>query len=291
MELRCPVCRSSVTWSTRRRDAHTVPCGRGHTFHADEGVLALVTPERAATLAAFDADVARHRAAQGLARPQWDLATLPESAAADPEWRRRSDDLRWIQRLLQRSPQLRTAVDVGAFNGWLSQHLQAAGLETVAVDLFRDSDFGLGARARYPEPWPAVQADVWDAALFAGTFDLVVLNHGVHFLPEPCRVIARWQRRVSPGGALVVLGLAVWADPRARRRRLAELAAQGDAAGATLFPLGGPGLLDLADAAALRRQGLQLLPELRAWRGHLRARLQRTRPRHYRGLYRAPGVG
>jgi SAM-dependent methyltransferase len=188
-----------------------------------------------------------------------------------------------------------TGLDIGAFNGWLSHNLLCDGVDITAVDLFDDDDFGLGARRHFHRRWRAVQADVCTPELFAGDFDLVVMNHGVHFLPDPTALLARWQHRVAPGGAMVVLGLRIYRDGRARRDEVDAIARRGSASGATLFPLAGPGLLDVDDARTLRRLGFALRPTAARWKGNLRAILQlspmlrSTAPVHLRAVYRRPG--
>lgn len=284
--LRCPICLDLID----DVDAATPRCAQGHAYDRDGEVLQLVTPAHAAHLRAFDAAVRRDRDAAGLDARPLDHPTLPASAASDPEWAERTADLAFVRDLCARID-ARSAVDVGAFNGWLCHALRGDGLDVTAFDLFLDDRYGLGARRHYARRWRGVQLDVCRPELLASQVDLVVLNHGLHFLPRPLELVQGWMRRVAPGGALVVLGLRLHRDPSARRREVEAIAARGRAQGLELFPLAGPGLLTLDDGRRLRAMGLSLQPARDAWRGNLMALLRPQRALCLRGVWRAPAPG
>ncbi|MCB9737917.1 MAG: methyltransferase domain-containing protein [Deltaproteobacteria bacterium] len=270
-------------------DGDAPRCPAGHVYPRRDGFLTLSSAEQAAAWDAWEAGIARDRAAAGVGRAPLHLPSLPESAAAsDPEWAERAADLRWLRRQLARLPERpRTAIDVGSFNGWLCAALRRDGLEVTGLDLFRDEAFGLGAQRQHDERWRGIQLDVCRPELVASQVDLVVLDHGLHFLPDPIDLALAWSRRVAPGGMLAILGLRVFADPRDRRAEVEALRQRAAAQGVELFPLGGPGLLTRGDADRLRASGVRLMPALERPLGQLRARLQPRRPRSYRGLWLA----
>ena len=261
--FRCPLCLALLD----DVDGAEPRCAQGHRFGRDGEVLQLVTPAHGAHLRDFDAAVRRDRDAAGLDARPLDYEGLPASAASDPEWAERKADLAFVRDLCARIG-ARSAVDVGAFNGWLSHALTQDGLDVTALDLFLDARYGLGARQHYQQRWRGVQLDVCRPELLASPVDLVVINHGLHFLPRPLDLVQAWMRRVAPGGALVVLGLRLHRDPRARRREVEAIAARGRAQGLELFPLAGPGLLTLDDGRRLRAMGLALHPARDAWRNN-----------------------
>ncbi len=120
----------------------------------------------------------------------------------------------------------------------------------------------------------------------ASPVDLVVLNHGLHFLPDPMGLVEAWARRVAPGGALLLLGLRLYRDPSARRAEVEAQAARGRSVGVELFPLAGPGLLTLADGRRLRAMGMQLWPGRDALANNVLALGRPRRPLRLRGLWR-----
>jgi 2-polyprenyl-3-methyl-5-hydroxy-6-metoxy-1,4-benzoquinol methylase len=295
--LRCPACDAEIWWSGQR--SGPLSCRARHAYDLDDDVLRLLAPPERARLDAFTREVRAFRDAEGLSRRFTDFDALPESAANDPEWRERSVDLRFVRAVaasLRAPSRSRSSpaeplrvLDIGSANGWLSARLAADGHDVLALDLFDDDDFGLGTRRRYSARWRAMQVDVCRPDRFMGAFDLVVMNHGVHYLPEPTALLERWRLRVAPGGAMVALGLRIYRDASARRRQLAALEARGRSHGITLFPRPGPGLLHQDDARALRRSGFVLHLALDCVGGNLRALISARSPSLYRGLYRAPG--
>ncbi len=279
--LLCPLCGARFVYPATR-------CGRGHAFASRDGVVSLLTPDEALFFDARDAALIRFRQAAGLRRTDFDFDRLPWSAGDHHEWRARCHDLLMLQRTIGAARGL-AVLDVGSSNGWLSNNLCRDGHRVTAVDLFADDADGLGAIARYPRRWATLRTDIEDPDRLAARFDLVVINHGVHFLPDPVGLVAAYKRRVRANGRLVVLGLRVFADPRARiaavgriQRRTVELS------GTELLNMKTRGYLDTRDATALRNIGLRLRPDRHHRRANLRARVQRTRPWNGYGCWRAP---
>lgn len=97
----------------------------------------------------------------------------------------------------------RSALDVGTGNGLLAEEIRAVLPEVVAVDL----DAGvLDAAAEHPGiQW--VLGDVMTHD-FGRTFDVVASIATVHHLPDLHAALRRLADLTSPGGTLVVIGLA-----------------------------------------------------------------------------------
>lgn len=283
--FRCPVCLGQLD----DVDAAEPVCAAGHRYPREHGVLRLLPPDQRVRLDAFDALVRRDRELAGVQQRAFDYPNLPAAAADDDaEWQERTADLAWLQATLRRHPRrLRSVVEVGPYNGWLTHHLVRMGMDATALDFFRDDRHGLGAQRHYAERWRAVQCDLRRPELLATPVDLVVLNHGLHFLPEPVALLQAWMRRVAPGGLLVVFGVQIVRDARRRLRELEALRARGERAGGELFPFRGPGLFRPADARAMRRLGLRLQPSLERPLGWLAATVDPRRPQRYRGVWSA----
>ena len=280
-ELRCPSCGAALRYPA-------TTCGAGHTFACDGGVLSLLTDDERSFFDARDAALVRFREAAGLRRTDFDFDRLPHFAAAHPEWAARCSDLDMLTALLPRKTGL-DVLDIGSSNGWLSNHLCRDGHRVTAIDLFADDAAGLGAVRRYPRTWATIRTDVERPDRVASRYDVVVLNHGVHFLRDPVALVAACKRRVQPRGLLVVLGLRIFADPR---RRIADVRAiqrrTVALSGTDILNLPTRGYLDRGDGRALRQIGLRLLPDRHHRRANLRAKLQRTRPWHGFGVWTAP---
>ncbi|TDL45861.1 class I SAM-dependent methyltransferase [Microbacterium oleivorans] len=101
-------------------------------------------------------------------------------------------------------PQARSALDVGAGDGMLSAELRRALPDVVGIDV----DGGVLARAAADHPgirW--IEGDVMTHE-FGRTFDVVTAVATVHHLPDLRAAIGRLAELTSPGGALVIVGLA-----------------------------------------------------------------------------------
>jgi SAM-dependent methyltransferase len=203
------------------------------------------------------------------------------------EWRLRRHDLALVTRLMERSNPSR-ALDVGAWNGWLSNRLATAGYEVTAVDYFDDPYDGLGAGQFYRATWRSIQMDLTDLSLLEERFELVILNRCLAFFGDPLAQVMEAKKMLAPGGLLIITGLQFFADPAAHRRHLKEERRLfKERYGRDLLLRPAKGYLDLVDAKKLQAAGVSL----RIYRGlplaHLRAFFNKKAPRHTYGLLRA----
>lgn len=277
----CPSCREPVDPD---RDA----CPSGHGFETVDGVLQLLEPAFAARLRVFLDGFRALREADG--RRIHDPSVFPRLPFAvefrhDPEWRMRGYDLEVILRLARRR-QPGSVLDIGAYNGWLSHRLALAGHRVTAVEYFVDDRDGIGAHRFYPTRWRPIQVDLRDLSVLEETFDLVVLNRCVQFFADPPAIAAHAAEWVAAGGALVLTGLEIFADPSERRRSVEALGERLRRHGLEPFvPV--KGYLDHGDAEQFRSLGIDLrpYPQLRMRIARLRARLDRRRGKPCFGVW------
>jgi 2-polyprenyl-3-methyl-5-hydroxy-6-metoxy-1,4-benzoquinol methylase len=281
MTYLCPTCRTPLD------NAHV--CANGHVFEEKDGVLALLDPAFAAQLAAFCEPFERMRA--GTAMRLLDPAVylrLPATPPGHPpyEWRLRRYDLALLRRLLRRRPR-QTILDVGAWNGWLSNRVASDGHAVTAVDYFDDEYDGLRARKFYASSWQAVQMDLLDLPALGETFDVIVLNRCVQFFPQPAAAVAQAKALLAPGGLLILTGLELYRDPRAKAARVAHLLhSHRHRYDFELFLRPTKGYLDLADKTQMEAQGVQIKPYWPLLPANLKALLRPDLPRHCYGIYR-----
>ncbi|MBM7815702.1 ubiquinone/menaquinone biosynthesis C-methylase UbiE [Brevibacterium paucivorans] len=107
--------------------------------------------------------------------------------------------------LEQCRPSMHTALDVGCGEGLLAQALSARGLIVTAIDAC-DDVLAIARRREHGIRW--VHGDVMIHDFGEQQFDLVTAVATVHHLPEFEVALARLRSLVSPGGTLVILGLA-----------------------------------------------------------------------------------
>jgi len=271
--MRCPSCREPI-------DERELRCPSGHEFPIVDGVLRLLEPVFAARLETFldGFCVLRDRDGRRILDPTvYPRLPFAKEFRHDPEWRVRCYDVHMIRRLVAGRP-VGTALDIGAYNGWLSHRLALDGYQVTAVDYFIDEYDGIGAHRFYPTRWRPIQMDVRDLAPLDVRFDLVVLNRCVQFAVDPPAMVAGALERVAEGGTLVITGMEILDDPVLRRRGVAALDARLRRNGIEPFvPI--KGYLDRGDEAGFRSLGVDFrpYPQLRMRLSALRSRLDRRR--------------
>lgn len=274
----CPTCREPV-------DERSLRCGAGHLFVESGGVLRLLDRGFGERLDRFLTAFQRLRDADGRRIRNFSIfPLLPDALSRDPEWRMRGYDLAVIRRLTAGRTR-GSALDVGAWNGWLSHHLAAGGHAVTAVDYFVDELDGLGAQRFYPVRWRSVQMDLRDLSVLETRFDLVVLNRCIQFFEDPAAMVTAAAALVAPGGLLVATGLEVFTDPTARRRQVEAMLERHRRQGLEPFvPF--KGYLDSQDRCKLHAAELELrpYPQLRMRIARLRSLLVRGRGRQYYGV-------
>lgn len=100
---------------------------------------------------------------------------------------------------------MNTALDVGCGEGLLAQALSARGLTVTAIDAC-DDVLAIARRREHGIKW--VHDDVMTHDFGEQEFDLVTAVATVHHLSDCEGVLDRLRSLVSPGGRLVILGLA-----------------------------------------------------------------------------------
>lgn len=281
MSLLCPNCRAAI-------DLATLACASGHQFGCEDGVLVLLEEEFGRRLRAFIETLIRFRTAEN--KRLLDPAVyehLPFALARENvEWRARCYDLAIIRRLIAGRERQRI-LDVGASNGWLSHQLALLGHDVTAVELFTDEYDGLKAKKFYSTDWRAIQMDLADLSVLNERYDVVIVNHGLPFYPDPTGCVAAARERVADGGLLILIGLAFFRDPSARIRALAaRQRAYRECYGVEFFLRPTRGYLDFDDRARFVAQGLRLYPHPQLWRANLKSLVRPTAPSHYYAVYR-----
>lgn len=263
----CPTCRERI-------DPRVLACGSGHAFRVEDGVLVLLDESFGHRLSTFMEAFVRMRARDGmriLDEEIYDRLPFAEVETHRHEWALRRYDWEVVRRLVARYGRGRRILDVGAWNGWLSNRLTAEGHEVTAVDYFADPHDGLGAMRFYPRRWRAIQMDLRDLGVLEEEYDVVVLNRCTQFFDDPAALVREAIARLVPGGLLVMTGLPFYRDPGWKREQMRQLRARLQRHGTDFFtPV--RGYLDAGDRARLADVGVVLSPYRRLWRSNLRAR-------------------
>ena len=202
-------------------------------------------------------------------------------------WRIRSYDVNWVLKTLTHDKALHI-LDIGAWNGWLSHHLVRAGHYVTSIEYSNHHADGLGAMQHYDVKWHTIQMDLTQLDSFQAQFDVVIINHGLHYFPNPVEYVRKAMQLVNPGGRLIALNLMFYLDPS---QRIAEIQHQQDAFEANhnvpYFIKPSRGYLSEDDWRQFKQMGMMLHNYPVMWRANLKARFRRTAPRYAYGiLYR-----
>jgi 2-polyprenyl-3-methyl-5-hydroxy-6-metoxy-1,4-benzoquinol methylase len=282
--LLCPNCREPV-------DPGSLACAGGHRFACEDGVLVLLQEEFGQQLRTFTAAFGATRAAENrrlLAVSAYEALPFGQDTHGDAswrlEWRLRRYDLAVVLGLLSGRGEQRI-LDVGAWNGWLSHQLAARGHHVTAIDYFTDEFDGLGARKFYSTDWQAIQIDLVDLSALNQRYDVVIVNRCLQFFTDPIGYVGIARRQLAPGGLLILTGLQLFQDARAKARDVAALrAAYQERYSLEVFLRPTKGYLDFADGQRLRAEGVRLRPYPQLWLANVRSTISKTLPRHCYGV-------
>jgi SAM-dependent methyltransferase len=284
LSLRCPTCAHAL-----RPAGAGFACANNHAFAYEAEALVLLDAAFQRELGAFLAGFEPFRQKEG--KRLTDTAvyeTLPfaPELQSDHEWRLRTYDIAVLRRLLAGREKQRI-LEIGAWNGWLSNWLTGQGHWVTAVDYFLDDYDGLGAQKHYRARWQAIQMDLTDLSVLADRFDIVLLNRCLQFFADPVAYAQAAAKKTAPGGLLILTGLSFFQDFRAKTRAVTEFNHYLQENGVPAFkPM--KGYLDFADKGRLERAGVALRPYPQLWLANLKSRFNKAAPRYFYGVCRRP---
>ncbi len=143
---------------------------------------------------------------------------LPFSISTSP-WLERQKDVKFISKIIEGKTNLKI-LDVGAWNGWLSNYLTKKSHRLVALDLFTDSYDGLGAHKHYKSKYISIQVYPDEIFRIKDAFDLIIFNRNWAFFQNPQKVFEDAKRILSPNGTILFTGLAFYQNPIIAKKQL-----------------------------------------------------------------------
>jgi 2-polyprenyl-3-methyl-5-hydroxy-6-metoxy-1,4-benzoquinol methylase len=140
-----------------------------------------------------------------------DLKRYPELPFVEENlesWKNRQKDVQFLNENFSISG--KRVLEIGAWNGWLSNRLALAGATVCAIDYFKDKYDGLASKAHYPNSdWTAIQMDCEDLVVLNPGFHIIIFNWHLMTCSEPWKVIDQAKQLLSNDGILVILGFLV----------------------------------------------------------------------------------
>jgi len=129
------------------------------------------------------------------------------------DWRLKQYSYKAIEKIIGGKQKL-NILDIGSFNGWLSNCLAANGHNVVSVDYFLDEDYGLESHKYYKTSWLPLQMDLDRIDMFEKVFDVIIINHCLQFQPNPIEYSDSLKNLLKKNGSIILAGLPVFRNPQ-----------------------------------------------------------------------------
>lgn len=98
-------------------------------------------------------------------------------------------------------------LEIGGWNGWLTNYLSKAGANIITADVFDDEHNGLRSKKHYKSAnWLSIQTDVLQTNIYNTQFDAIVFNHCLQFYTDPELLIEKYKKLLKKNGVLLILG-------------------------------------------------------------------------------------
>ena len=193
----CPVCKQKLVFN----DIVAI-CNSNHAFPVKNEAYQIQTPEFKAKLDVFLTAFEASRKN----RPTFSIEVLNNLpyTVNDGEWKLKQDDLNLIKTFGLSNGK---ALDVGCWNGWLSNQLVNLGLEVEAYDTFISNEDGLGVKKHYKNDWRTYQMRLDQIQLFEESFDLIVFNRNVGYFEDLEKALVKAKSLLKPNGILLLTGV------------------------------------------------------------------------------------
>ncbi len=153
--------------------------------------------------------------------PPDNYAELPYGKFASSfEWKLKQTSYEAIEKIIGRKQNL-TILDIGSFNGWLSNCLASKGHTVVSTDYFLNKDYGLESYKYYKTSWLPLQMDLERTDMLESVFDVIIINHCLQFQAHPIEYCNRLKKMLKKNGALILAGLPIFRNPQNKIREVA----------------------------------------------------------------------
>lgn len=207
----------------------------------------------------------------------------------EAEWKLRRKGWEWLKNFIPPRYSSGLALDLGAWNGWLSNRLTISGFEVIAADLFADAQDGLGAQQYYQEKWTSVQMDPNHLSVLGEKFDLIVFNHCLAFMSDPLQSLQQAKSLLAPGGWIILLGLGIFKDaaPHEVRIQLKRNEFKNQYGQELLF-YPSKGVLSAMDMKAFMQEGFRFERYPGLFKSRIKAALSSSAPNYYIGTFVKP---
>lgn len=250
--INCPTCGTRIKLEQKKST-----CKNGHLFSTKNGVYQITTPEFKLQLEKFLPSVEDWRKQYTDTIKPETLKKLPYVSLDKKEWKGKQLDLNLIHKLpIKKEARV---LDLGAWNGWLSNQLAALNFEVTAIDVFIDTIDGLGANKHYHNQWVSIQMDMDNLDVLDGEYDLIIINRSLPYRSDLNKTLTDLKALLSPNGILLITGVNYYKNSIHIIERLKKIQISFEQKYNTpLISNGSKGYLDKKDLSILAEHNVQL---------------------------------
>ena len=127
----------------------------------------------------------------------------------DKSWKARQEDVIIINKLINNRKELKI-LDIGSWNGWLSNYLTKKGHDLVAVNMFTDPTDGLQAHKNYKTKFISLQLLTDEIYRIQNMFDVIIFNRNWAYFENHEKVFNDAKKNLSKEGVIVFTGLTIY---------------------------------------------------------------------------------
>ncbi|WP_436515152.1 class I SAM-dependent methyltransferase [Ekhidna sp. To15] len=211
MSLKCPICEHPLF-----DDNGHLKCDEGHHIENKYGVHILHEPSFAKWYVPFESKFQAYRERENIKiknASTYDRLPYVSNDLGKASWKAKARDLLLIKKYLKGKSNL-NILEIGAWNCWLTNHLNHMGHSVTAVDYFIDPYDGLGAKQHYSNhDWMAIQMNLERLDLIAGRYDLIIINRMIVYFEDPFKTLQKLiNENLTVRGEMLVTGVIMTAN-------------------------------------------------------------------------------
>ncbi len=189
--------------------------------YKDEGVYCSIPSEEKKKLNYFLTSFKKFRTEKNQRITNASLYPNLPFSIKDKSWKSKQKDIGIIDKICRTKTSLKV-LDIGGWNGWLSNYLTLKGHSVVVTDIFLDTFDGLKAVNHYEKPFLALQlfpSEIWR---IQESFDLIIFNRNWAYIENHSETFSIAKSKLAKNGTILFTGLTFYKNAYHIEKQLAE---------------------------------------------------------------------
>jgi 2-polyprenyl-3-methyl-5-hydroxy-6-metoxy-1,4-benzoquinol methylase len=134
-------------------------------------------------------------------------------------WKERQKDIKIIDYLIGNKPNL-SVLDIGSWNGWLSNYLSKRGHEVISTNIFIDEINGLSAKKYYDSNFISLQLFADELFRIDHKFDIIIFNRNWPYIKNEKMAFIQAKKLLNKNGVILFTGLPLYRKSVAIEKKL-----------------------------------------------------------------------